>query len=500
VPTFIDVPRPLLRASRGVVACGHPAAVSTALDVFLSNGNALDAAITAAFTLAVLLPDACGLGGDALLTVQHPDGHLQAWNGSGAAPAALSGSIPSDGGGTAAVPGAVHAWEVAHTAAGSLPWSRLLEPAIGLAERGAPLSESLARAISRHRHRLEQGAEAWPLLEPSLTPGQLVAQPLLAALLKRLANEGSSALYTGPVAEQIAAAVQRDGGYLTPDDLARHETVERPPIEARYRGVRLAAQPPVSQAGLALGALRAVEQSHAQGEADQTHALIEAIGVAFEHRDQFSEPRTADEFLQIHLDIDLARAHKRTGPQLPSHTTTVVTADRNGMVVSMLISVYDEFGSAALVDHAGILLNDRMTGFSKDPESPNAPAPSRRPVHTLSPFVIDDGDHVFALATPGADGQVQVVSQLISAIVDRDQPINAALHLPRWRSANGQLHVESGFSPLIASELKQRGHDIVPADAGAGMFGAAVVAGVETRHGTLFAASDPRREAWAGGC
>ena len=158
------------------------------------------------------------------------------------------------------------------------------------------------------------------------------------------------------------------------------------------------------------------------------------------------------------------------------------------------------FGCATLVPGGGFLLNDRMTGFSSDPSSPAAAAPGRRPVHTLSPAMLEHTGTTFALATPGADGQVQVIAQLIAEMVDRGTPANHALCLPRWRSSEGRLHVERGFPEDVLAELEQRGHVIVPERAGAGAFGAAVVAGVDHAHGTLFATADPRREAWAAGC
>jgi gamma-glutamyltranspeptidase/glutathione hydrolase len=499
-PKLIERPRPLVRATRGVAACGHPLAVNAALEVFARDGNAVDAAIAAAASLCVLLPESCGLGGDALFMIREPDGEIRAWNGSGAAPAALSGPIPADGAGTAAVPGAVRAWEVAHRTLGKIPWAGLFASAINLAEAGMAYSEALTTAIGRHRARLELGAGGWDLMAAGLRPGSLVRQPALAMLLRRVATEGSSAFYCGEIAQAIEAAVAIAGGSLSATDLANHETVEGAPLMGSYRGVRIAAQPPVSQAGLALMALAALERTGVEGLEARTHVLIEAIGAAFDRVESFGEAERVRQMLLSTLSIDICNAARRRGPRLPSHTTAVATADREGRVVSMLISVFDEFGGAALVAEAGILLNDRMAGFSADESSPNYAAPGRRPVHTLSPFIVDDGVRQYALATPGADGQVQVVVQLIAAIVDLRKDLNEALHLPRWRSADGELHLEGGFPSELATALERRGHRLVPTPAAAGMFGAAVIAGFDQTCGTLFAASDPRREAWAGGC
>ena len=497
---LIERARPLVRATHGVAACGHPLAVNAALGVFANDGNAVDAAIAAAAALSVLLPESCGLGGDALFMIREPDGLTRAWNGSGAAPASLKGPIPADGAATAAVPGAVRAWEVAHRALGRLPWAGLFSSAIALADAGMAYSEALAAAIGRQRARLERGAAGWNLIAPGLRPGSLVRQPALARMLRRLADEGSSALYSGDIAQAIEMAVTRAGGSLSSADLAGHETVEAPPLTGGYRGLRISAQPPVSQAGIALMALRELERARVEGWDAQTHVLIEAIGAAFDHAESFVDLERAQEVLLADLSLDVSNAARRRVPRLPSHTTAVATADNEGLIVAMLISVFDEFGGAALVSEAGIFLNDRMTGFSVAESSPNFAGPGRRPVHTLSPFIVDDGVRQYALATPGADGQVQVVAQLIAAIVDLGQDLNEALHLPRWRSADGQLYLESGFPSEVATGLDRRGHHVVPTPPAAGMFGAAVIAGIDQTCGTLFAASDPRREAWAGGC
>jgi gamma-glutamyltranspeptidase/glutathione hydrolase len=166
----------------------------------------------------------------------------------------------------------------------------------------------------------------------------------------------------------------------------------------------------------------------------------------------------------------------------------------------MLVSVYDLFGCGVLVPECGFLLNDRLSGCSSDPAVPNAVAPGRRPVHTLSPALLSDATRAFALCTPGGDGQVQTLSQLIDAIATDGENIPRALDRPRWRSSEGVLVVESDYDPEVMAELGRRGHDLRRIEPGDSAFGAAVAAGIDARTGTPFAASDPRGGAWAAAC
>jgi gamma-glutamyltranspeptidase / glutathione hydrolase len=166
----------------------------------------------------------------------------------------------------------------------------------------------------------------------------------------------------------------------------------------------------------------------------------------------------------------------------------------------MLVSVFDLFGCGVLVPECGFLLNDRLSGCATDPGSPNAVGAGRRPVHTLSPALVSDEARSFALCTPGADGQVQTLVQLIDAIATDGENLPRALDRPRWRSSEGRLRIESDYDVDVMTELERRGHDLVRMEPGASAFGAAVTAGIDSRTGTPFAASDPRGGAWAAAC
>lgn len=489
------LPRPLLRGARGVCACGHPLGATAALDAFRAGGTAADAAIAAALALSVVLPDACGLGGDAFALVQTAGQRgATAYNGSGRAPALMTGEFPPDGGGTVAVPGAVAAWWDLAEARGTLDPRQLVAPAVRLARDGFPLGGDTWCAVGVHRARLERAAPHHVLLATGLRPGSLVRQPALAATLERLAAGGPPAFYTGELAEHIARAVQRDGGTMTPDDLAAHATDVLPALMGARLDRNIVVAPPVSQSALIPLALGALERAAPAGPLERMHAAVEAIEAAFVHRHELTSRAAAERLLSgAGALIDLDRAGRRGGPRSDAHTTAIVTADHEGTIVSMLISVFDDFGSALLVDEGGFLLNDRLHGFT----APGASAVAGlRPVSTLSPALLTNASDRVALGTPGSDGQVQTIVQLALAL-DDGLGITAALDRPRFRSVDGRLAVEDDLDTALLEGLEHLGHDVWRRPSGESRFGAAVAAGVDDETGTLWAASDPRREAWA---
>ncbi|MFM7718824.1 MAG: gamma-glutamyltransferase, partial [Actinomycetota bacterium] len=216
---------------------------------------------------------------------------------------------------------------------------------------------------------------------------------------------------------------------------------------------------------------------------------VGAVGAAFRHRDRVADGAA---FFDGELAVDRERATGDAGPRAYNHTAGVATADADGTVVSSLVTVFDDFGSAVFVEEGGFVLTNRAAGFT---EGPNAPRPGARPVHTLSPslHVTRAGDLV-AVATPGADGQVQTLLQVHLNLRTGDA-IDVAQARPRWRLQEGSLMVEEDHPSLAA--LRDRGHAVVPVAARDALFGSVVAAGVDGEG--PWAAADVRREVAAGG-
>jgi gamma-glutamyltranspeptidase / glutathione hydrolase len=474
----------LARGLDGAVAAAHPIAVAAGLGSFRRGGNAVDAAVSAQAALTVVLPHACGLGGDGLAIVALSDGTRHAIHGAGATPSIA----PSTGqpGASVTMPGLVDAWSTLVGQHGRLKLSDNLAAAVHLAADGVRVPASTAAAVDRQRARLiDGGADGWELL--SLKVGDRWVQPALARSLEALGND-PRAFYEGALAPAIVRAVQENGGTLTEDDLANHATTWPEPIATPWNGGTLLVQPPMSQGVLLAMAARWIDR-HGLGEG-RDHTAAEAIAAAFAHRSRIAGGRA---LLDEPLDIDLERASHRWAARRYLHTAGVAAADRTGNVVSSLVSIFDEFGSGVFVSQGGFVLNDRAEGFT---EAPNHVRPSALPVHTLAPTMhIHHDGRVSGLATPGADGQVQTLLQvLLSMRFDRSDVVGA-LERRRWRGEHDDLLIERGHP--ATSDLELRGHQLKVVGYGDHRFGAVVAAGVD--EDGPWAAGDPRREVATGG-
>ncbi|WP_026554646.1 gamma-glutamyltransferase [Arthrobacter sp. 35W] len=460
------------RGHHGAAATGHPLATRSALRILAAGGSAVDAAIAAQAVIAVVMPHAAGLGGDLLALVRQGDGSVHAVNGTGCTPATAPGLYATDGGSSVTVPGIVDGWFVLHRRWGRLPLEEVFGDAIACADTGYVVDAGLAAAVRAQRHRITRyGGADWPLLATS--DGGLWRQHELARLLATLAADGPGAFYAGPAAQALVDAVGRTGGTLALSDLASHRSEEPGPVETPWNGGRLLVQPPASQGILLAMAARWVEDASPLPAAGLDHLLVEATEAAFAHRSDAGGDPAA--LLDRGLDVDRVRAGGRGGPRAYLHTAGVAVADSGGMVVSSLVSVFDDFGSAVFVPELGIVLNNRAAGFT---DGANAAGPGRRPVHTLAPaMLLDAGGHPLALATPGADGQVQTILQVLARMRCGGLSLHDAVAALRWRSEGGRLLIEEGH-PATA-DLAGRGHDVVPRTAGDDVFGAVVAAGLD---------------------
>jgi gamma-glutamyltranspeptidase/glutathione hydrolase len=485
---------------RGAAATGHPLATAAALGLLDGGGNAVDAAVAAHAVLSVALPGSCGVGGDALFLVRRPDGAVAAYNGTGASaaagPARGARDWAADGGASVTVPGAVAAWWRVLERHGSAPPTTVFAPAVRAAGDGVELPCAVAEQVTEQRARLERGgAGGWALL--AARPGEVVVQPQLAAVLQRVAAEGPEAFYTGPLAEAISRAVRRDGGTLAPGDLVVHETVSAEPVTVGWGSGRVHVQPPVSQGVLLAMALQWLDRHADLAAPDRLdHLGVELTEAVFGYRDRCAREGAA--LLREPLEVDPERAARRGGPQPYLHTTGVAVADADGTVVSSLLTLFDDFGAGTFVPEGGFVLTNRGAGFTA---APNEPGPGRKPVHTLAPAIVEGPSGVTAIATPGADGQVQTLLQVLARVRFEGASLADAVGAPRWRSVASQLHVEASHPGIEG--LRERGHDLVTAPDGDGLFGAVVSASWSGDPGTAdrpaTAVGDWRRGVAAGG-
>jgi gamma-glutamyltranspeptidase/glutathione hydrolase len=445
----------------------------------------MDAAVAAQAVICVVMPQAAGLGGDTMAVVRDHRG-VHAVNGSGRSPRALVGTPATTGGSSVTVPGLVDGWLSLTQRWGRLPLRVVLSAAIDLASEGVPVDEELRSAVrTQHARLLVGGGGEWDLLATvdDHRAGRWV-QPALAALLEDVAERGGPAFYTGRSGEAMVAAVRRAGGVLDNHDLSTHSTACPPPIRVPWAGGHAHVQPPASQGVLLAMALQKVAALAQAGIPVDDHVLVEVTTAAFGHRASCARGRA---LLDEELAVDLERASGRGGPRAYLHTAGVATVDADGQAVSSLVSVFDDFGSAVYVPELGIVLNNRAAGFT---DGDNAPAPAKRPVHTLAPALLTTPEGgVLALATPGADGQVQTLLQVMAGVALGSGSLRDAVGARRWRSQAGDLLVEDGHP--ASADLEARGHRVLPTAPGDEAFGAVVAAGISD---TTYAVADWRRQ------
>jgi gamma-glutamyltranspeptidase / glutathione hydrolase len=517
--------RPTVRAANGLVASGHHLATAAGLAALRDGGNAADAAVTAAAVCAVVMPHRTSFGGDVFAQVYDArTREVRVFNGSGAAPRSITrerfgGAFPRYGALVATVPGAIAGLaELAELGRRGL--DRALEPAIAYAEDGFPVSDVLAAAIAEEGERLALDPEAARILGPRgrwPRPGEMLQQPELAASLREIARDGADAFYRGPLGERFGAGIDAIGGEIDGPDLAAHRTDHPDPLAIEYRGLRVFGQPPVSQGHilleeLAIGAGLDLA-THEWGSAELVHLMVEIKKLAFADRDAHAgDPAHVDFDARRLIDADFVAGRRRAvsakaseridagSLMTPADTTYLAVVDRDGNAISLIQSVFSAFGAACIVPETGVLLNNRLTGFSLDARSPNALAPGKRPVHTLNTVLVLDGSTPrFVFGTPGRQAQVQTNFQLAVALIDFGMDMQRAIEEPRWYHESGRaLRVERRYPEAVRRALAGKGHEIALLDEWDELTGGAQGIAIEP-NGAFAGGADPRREGYAAG-
>ena len=530
--------RPDVRGVHGAVSSDHPLATAAGYAVLREGGNAVDAVVTMAGVLAVVRPHMNGVGGDAFgIFYDGATGDVVGMNGSGRAGAlatpsffAQAGqeSVPGSGPLSVSLPGAVAAWDDALARFGTISLAKALAPAISYARDGFPVSSRLASDIAGASQRLNEPGLGLYLPGGSPPPvGSLLKNPALATTLERIAQGGKHAFYRGVPAEAISAFLEREGGYLRVADFAAHETTWTTPVEGSYLDHRILVLPPNSQ-GIAQISLMGMAAEHdlaAMGHntADYLHTLIELKKLAFADRDRWvSDPEFTDLPIDELLDAEYLReraakiganAAEDVAPGIEGRVSTdaqqgdaddsgdtvyITAVDERGNAVSWIQSLFAGFGSGLLEPETGVVLQNRGSGFTLDPNHPDVVAPGKRPYHTLTPLMAlnPDGSLAFTLGTPGGDSQTQSLIQIVNNMLLFGMTPQAAIEAPRFRSNNGLgVSFEDRIPADVLSHLSGRGHEPRVIHGWTATFGGAQMIRVEPS-GTLTAAADPRREAY----
>ncbi|HWQ39401.1 MAG TPA: gamma-glutamyltransferase family protein [Burkholderiales bacterium] len=510
--------------ARNVVATSQPLAAQAGLRMLTAGGNAVDAALATAIALTVVEPTMNGIGSDAFAIVW--DGKsLYGLNASGRAPAAWSLSrfdgrsrMPTEGWDSVTVPGAVSGWVALSERFGRLPFETLFEPAISYAESGFLVSPVVAYQWQVQAPRLkDQPGFARAFLPNGQPPavGQVFLHPDQARSLSEIARSRGESFYRGVLAQRIVESSTHCGGAMTLQDLAAHRADWVEPLQQEYRGYRVHELPPNGQGIAALVALGILGHfdlaAFPVDSADSVHLQVEAMKLAFaDAYRHVADPQAMQLPVEAMLDrgylrsrarlIDRGRAGKFTpGSPLSSDTVYLCTADRDGIMVSLIQSNYMGFGSGVVVPGTGISLQNRGAGFILQPGHPNVVAGGKRPFHTIIPgFISRDGVPVMSFGLMGADMQPQGHVQMVVRFADYAQNPQAAADAPRWKvTSGGELLLEESFGDAVAAELARRGHRVVRMPRGSLEFGAAQL--IWKLVDGYVAGSEPRRDGQAVG-
>lgn len=513
--------------THGMVATGNPLASQAAVRVLQNGGNAIDAAVTAAWTLAVVRPAGCGVGGDFfMLYYDAATGKLTSLNGSGRAPMAASldeyrDGIPKTGPRSVTVPGAVRGWADALERHGTISLADSMAPAIQYAEEGFPVSVRLSQEMAARAEQLRTcaaAAAAYLKDGQPYRPGERLRLPDLANSLRMIAEAGPDVFYTGDLAAAIVRAQQAEGGLLTLEDMARQDSVVSEPLGIDYRGYQIYNQRPVSMGLLLLQQLKIVEgfdlASLPWDSAERVHLLVEAKKLSFADLAAFvSDP----DFTQIPIEgllspeyaaergalIDPSRAADDYGAGDPlkfgEHTTYLAVVDGQGNAVSWIQTLFAGFGSCWMAPGTGILLTNRLTGFSTNPNHVNRIEGGKRTAHTLNaPMVLRDGKPYLVFGTPGGLAQTQSNLQMATNFIDYGMDVQSMIEAPRWKSLDGRrLQIETRFSEETLQGLARLGHELELAGSWSDDTGGAQAIKINHESGVLEGAADPRREGYA---
>ena len=522
---FVTPLRSNALGTRAMAASSNPLATASAQQIFNKGGSAMDAALTAVIVQGVVDPAMTGIGGDCFCLVAQDGKAVEALNGSGPTPAAArledlgEEAITMTNPAAITIPGAVDAWAKLHERYGKLPWTDLFTSAIFYAEQGFAVQERVAHDWQLSIPNLAKSPSAKNVyLRPDGSApqaGDIWHLPDLARTLKTVANEGPLAFYEGPLAEAMVSHCQSLGGRHTLADFAEYKSEWVTPISTTYQGLDVFECPPNGQGLVALMAFAILEQARLKGyltstepfDPDRVEWQLRAVSAGYEVRETLiADPAHSQGLAEACLRpdhvaklTDEVRVQMRqskplyAAPYSPPHKDTVYVAarDESGLSVSLINSVFNDFGSTHVAGDTGILFHSRGQSFSIDPAHPNVYGPGKRPMHTIIPALALDGDKVDTVfGVMGAHYQPQGQVHVFTGMKDCGLSPQAALDLPRWfANPEGFVEIEPTVPESLAQELKKR---LGRVEVTAKPFGSGQI--IEVKNGVMIGGTDNRKD------
>jgi gamma-glutamyltranspeptidase/glutathione hydrolase len=528
-------------APHGMAATSQPLATQIALDILKVGGSAVDSAIAANAALGLMEPTGNGMGGDLFAIVWDAEKkELVGLNASGRAPRAMTleyfqengiDSIPAFGPLPVSVPGAVDGWFQLHERYGRLDMKEVLAPTIAYAMDGFPVSEVIAQSFESNKVRIAH----YPGFAETYMPngdvpkkGEMFRNPRLAATLELIADKGRNEFYKGSIAKRIDAYMAEQGGLLSYDDLAAHESEWITPVSTNYRGWDVYELPPNGQGIAALQVLNVLEgfdiASMGFGSAEYLHTFVEAKKLAFEDRAKYYADM---DFVDVPVETLISKDYsdlrrklidpEKASKTLPAgdaklqdgDTIYLTVADADGNMVSLIQSNYRGMGSGMTSGDLGFVLQDRAELFALDADHANVVAGGKRPFHTIIPaFVMKDGKPLISFGLMGGAMQPQGHAQIIVNLVDFGMNLQEAGDAARINHTGssqptgstmtdgGVVHMETQFSKETRDTLEAMGHTLGDSDGGFGGYQAIMW---DEEQGVYYGASEVRKDGQAAG-
>jgi|SRR6056297_3583237 len=512
-------------AANGMCATSHPLGAKVAVEVLEAGGNAVDAALAGAVTLGICEPQMTGIGGDLFALIAHPDGRIEGLNASGRAPAALSAEAIRAEGHAVIPPGSAHAVTIPTAVAGihelattrgRIGLDRVLAPAIRYADEGVPVAPRVAFDWNGAVGALKGAARThFSFGGAAPAPGRIFRAPAQAEALRRIAAEGRDGFYKGEVMEDMLGALNALGGVHTAEDFAAAKADWVEPVSGTYRGAELIELPPNGHGAAAILMANIMESFDLAAldpfGARRAHLEAEAAKLAYDARDRLvadpdvagAEGRLAKllskDFaakLAALIDPERPMAHPaKTAEAVHKETIYITVVDKDRMQVSLIYSIFSNFGSGLASDRFGILFHDRGRGFTLAEGHPNEAAGGKRPLHTIIPGLIREGGEVTrCFGVMGGPYQPNGHVRVLSNLVDYGMEPQAALDAPRSYATEGVLRMERGYAPEVREALAGMGHAV---EAPETAIGGAQMITTDREMGVLRGASDPRKDGCA---
>ncbi len=505
-------------SSRGMVASASPLASQAGVEILKAGGNAVDAAVAAAFAIGVVEPDASGIGGEGMMVIYLAKTRTAvSIDYRSAAPATFNydQGVPALGHGAAAIPGTVAGLTVALEKYGALRLATVLAPSIKLAAEGFAVGRALGRAIADSSEEISRREPMARVFAPTGVPleaGATIRNPELASSMRKIAAGGRAAFYRGELAGKIADEMAAQGGFITRDDLAAYQAIERLPVQGSFRGCTIVSAPPPG-GGLTLIEMLQIVESFPLSRppalsAARIHIASEAMKRGLADMLQYvGDPG----FVSVPAEWLLSKSYAKAraaeikvteispsisagaAPKDPISTTHVSVVDKDGNMVALTQTISGGFGAKVMVAGTGIILNNEMRNFSK--EGPNALAPGKRMRTTIAPTILlRDGRTFATLGATGGSRILTTMTLLIQNLVDYRLGVQEAIEAPRIFPEGRTLAIEPRLPQDTLAALQKLGYDLKPAGQFDLAFGAAQGIVIDPRTNQRIGGADPRRD------